>query len=277
MFDIKKLTILCKYDILKYVNFLVYKITYMLSKNFRKENPNGIWHMKKSRSISFEVTTDGDMVETKLRQLDSNVKITSIALDISNATWMMIYRKDITGVQRIFLTEEEKIANLIDLPKVNEKEMNRIEAKLNPFEEKSYYSLIELEREINLRLGKTAYNLKNRRMQREVPSIRRIQYDSFPYPHLETGEYKGTILLPGMNTIMISKIYADVRNFRYKSISEMMMSLRRYVPECKFPVYKIKISKKDTMKGTFFLDLEMFYEGCEYFHTYTNFWEVNKE
>lgn len=54
-----------------------------------------------------------------------------------------------------------------------------------------------------------------------------------------------------MNTIMISKIYADVRNFRYKSISEMMMSLRRYVPECKFPVYKIKISKKDTMKGTF--------------------------
>ena len=80
-----------------------------------------------------------------------------------------------------------------------------------------------------------------------------------------------------MNTIMISKIYADVRNFRYKSISEMMMSLRRYVPECKFPVYKIKISKKDTMKGTFFLDLEMFYEGCEYFHTYTNFWEVNKE
>ena len=244
---------------------------------FRKENPNGIWHMKKSRSISFEVTTDGDMVETKLRQLDSNVKITSIALDISNATWMMIYRKDITGVQRIFLTEEEKIANLIDLPKVNEKEMNRIEAKLNPFEEKSYYSLIELEREINLRLGKTAYNLKSRRMQREVPSIRRIQYDSFPYPHLETGEYKGTILLPGMNTIMISKIYADVRNFRYKSISEMMMSLRRYVPECKFPVYKIKISKKDTMKGTFFLDLEMFYEGCEYFHTYTNFWEVNKE
>lgn len=92
--------------------------------------------MKKSRNISFEVTTDGDMVETKLRQLDSNVKITSIALDISNATWMMIYRKDITGVQRIFLTEEEKIANLIDLPKVNEKEMNRIEAKLKPFEEK---------------------------------------------------------------------------------------------------------------------------------------------
>ena len=38
MFDIKKLTILCKYDILKYVNFLVYKITYMLSKNYNRKS-----------------------------------------------------------------------------------------------------------------------------------------------------------------------------------------------------------------------------------------------
>lgn len=244
---------------------------------FRKENPNGIWHMKKSTNTSFEVTTDGVMKETKLRQLDFNVKVASIALDVSNATWMMIYKKDTTGIQRIFLTEEEKVSNLMGLPNVNAKEMKKIEAKIKIFEEKEFYSLADLEKGINLRLSKTPYCLRSKNIDCNVPRVRRIKYELFPYPHLETGEYSGVILLPGMNTLMVSKIYTDVKKIRYRSITEMMTSLKKIVPGCKFPIYRVKISKKDTMKGKFFLDLDVFYDDDEYSHTFTSFWEVGKE
>lgn len=242
----------------------------------RREDPNNKWCIKKSRNEDFEITTDGVMLESELKNLEEDLPYTNVAVFIKDATWAMIYKRDSNNSKKIFITLEEKISKIFGLPNVNEREIGRLKSRLESLEEKEFNSLIELNRELKLIFKKT-YSVIPKKQDNLINLPLRFFYYSFPYPHLETGEFCGKIRILGVNSDRIIKIYSRLKNLRFKSINEMIKILKKNIPECEFPIFKISIGRVDCMKGKIHLDLQILYSTDEYMQTYKDFWTIEKK